>query len=172
MAAATVRLYVATGAGPTLANGEAGFCFSREDTVSGTTPVPVPSTTGTNYSWLKWILLNVTVAGTTSITNRRVQLSTTETAGLAIFFRGTATYAQATSGNMPPASALNGPAIPTTFARANSTQQVYDAASVATSGTGRNGQYCELVAAVDSTFAGADGTAIPMPDIRLVYDES
>jgi hypothetical protein len=172
MAAATVRASIATGAGPTLATAESGYKYNREDTASGTTPIPIPTSTGTNYSWLKWLCLEVTASGTTAISNRRVQLSTSETSGLGIFFQGNATYAQAASGNMPTASGSNGPATPAGFTRASTSAQVYDSASVSSGSTGRNGSYCETVLGVDSTYAGGAGNAIALPDVRLIYDEA
>jgi hypothetical protein len=172
MTAATVRASIATGAGPTLATAESGYKYNREDTATGTTAIPIPTATGTNYSWLKWLALEVTGAGTTNITNRRIQLSATETSGLGIFFQGNATYAQAASGNLPTASGSNGPATPAGFTRATTTAQVYDNGSVATSGTGRNGQYCETTLGVDAAYAGGAGSAIALPDVRLIYDEA
>jgi hypothetical protein len=172
MAAAVVQLQVATGAGPTLGSGEGGFKYNREDTISGTTPIPIPTATGSNYSWLKWLALAVTTSGTTSMSNRRIQLSATETSGLGIFFLGNATYAQATSANMPAASGSNGPATPATFTRATTATQVYDSASVSTGSTGKNGNYCETSLGVDFTYAGGAGNAIALPDVRLIYDEA
>jgi len=172
MAAAVVQLQVATGSGPTLSNGESGFKYNREDTISGTTAVPIPTATGTNYSWLKWLALVVTTLGTTTMSNRRIQLSATETSGLAIFFQGNATYAQASSGNLPAASGSNGPATPAGFTRATTSLQVYDNTSTSTGSTGRNGTYCETVFGVDFTYAGGAGSAVALPDVRLVYDEA
>jgi hypothetical protein len=172
MAAAVVQLQVATGAGPTFASGESGFKYNREDTVSGTTPVPIPTATGSNYSWLKWLCLSVTTSGTTAISNRRVQLSAVETSGLALFFQGNVTYAQATTANMPAASGSNGPATPASFTRATSASQVYDSASISASATGRNGWYCETCLGVDATYAGGAGNAVALPDVRLIYDEA
>lgn len=112
MTAAIVQMQNAVGAGPTLASAEAGFCYSREDTLTGTTPVVRPTAIGTTFSWLKWLALVVTTIGTTTISNRRIQLSTTETAGLAVFFAGVGAYVQAAGGNLPTASGSNGPTTP------------------------------------------------------------
>ena len=175
MAAAVVQLQVATGAGPTLASGESGFKYNREDTLSGTTPIPIPTATGTNYSWVKTLALVVTTSGTTAISNRRIQLSTTESTGLGIFFKASATYAQATAEIA--SAGTNGPATPATWTRATTSLQVYDSGSTAASGaTGKNGQYCLTCLGVDSTFAGGAGNAVQLGgstmDVRLVYDEA
>lgn len=173
MAAAVVQLQNATGAGPSFATAESGFKYNREDTISGTTPIPIPTATGTNYSWIKWLCLAVTTTGTTSMSNRRIQLSATESAGLGIFFQGNATYAQATSGTMPSASGSDGPAVPAGFTRATNSTQVYDSATVSTSATGRNGNYCETCLGVDhGNYAGGAGNAVALPDVRGVYDEA
>lgn len=172
MAAAVVQLQVATTSAATLANGEGGFKYNREDTISGTTPIPIPTATGTNFSYLKWLALAVTTTGTTSISNRRVQLSATETSGLALFFQGNATYASATSANQPAASGSNGPATPAGFTRATTALQVYDSASTSSGTTGRNGSYCETCFGVDFSYTGGAGSGIALPDVRLVYDEA
>jgi hypothetical protein len=175
MAAAVVQLQVATGAGPTLASGESGFKYNREDTISGTTPIPIPTATGTNYSFVKTLALVVTTTGTTSMSNRRIQLSQVESSGLGIFFQASATYASATV--EVTSAGTNGPATPAGYTRATTALQVYDAGSTATSGaTGKNGQYCRTCLGVDSTFAGGAGTAVQLGagtmDVRLVYDEA
>lgn len=174
MAAAVVQLQVATGASSgTLSNGEGGFKYNREDTISGTTPVPIPTATGTNFSYLKWLALAVTTTGTTNISNRRIQLSAAEsTGGIATFFQGNATYAQATSANQPAASGSNGPATPAGFTRATTALQVYDSASTSSGTTGRNGSFCETCFGVDFSYTGGAGSGVALPDVRLVYDEA
>lgn len=96
--AATVQAQYANGAGPTLANAETGVKYNREDTQTGTTPIPIPGTTGTEFSWLKALALVVTATSTTNMSNRRFSLSATETAGLGVFFYGLANYSQSVTG--------------------------------------------------------------------------
>lgn len=174
-AAATVQLRVYTGVTTGAVNGEAGFTYSREDSLSGTTPVPIPTATGTNYSWLKWLALAVVSSGTTSMSNRRIQLSSAETSGLGVFFAstGTPTYVSASSGNMLASAATNGPTTPGGWSRASPSSAIaYDAVSTPTSATGRNGQFLPTSVGVDSSYAGGAGSAVPLPDIRLIYDEA
>lgn len=175
MAAAVVQAQVATGAAATFTTAESGFKYNREDTVSGTTPIPIPTISpASNYSFLKWLCLAVTASGTTSMSNRRVQLSAAESAGLGIFFQANNTYVSATSVNTPASASSNGPATPAGFTRATSALQVYDSSSIVTSGTGRNGQYCETTLGVSDSgqYLGGAGNAIALPDVRLVYDEA
>lgn len=174
MAAAVVQAQCGTGASVTWANAEGGVKFSRDDSINaGTTPVPIPTATGTNYSWIKNLVLAVTTVGTTNMSNRRVSLSATPTTGLTLDFKGVAvaSYAQAATGNMPAAAGTNG-AVPATYTGATTSLQVYDATSVATSSTGPNGQMCVMVMGVDNTYVGGAGSAVSLPNVVLTYDEA
>jgi hypothetical protein len=103
MGAATVLAELGTTATPTWATAEGGLKWNREDTLTGTTPVPVPVATGTNYSWLKSLALRVTVAGTTAITNRRISLATSPATGLTFSWKdvAVASYAQSLAVTSP-----------------------------------------------------------------------
>ncbi|MGZ6375357.1 MAG: hypothetical protein ACXWPI_11640, partial [Ktedonobacterales bacterium] len=129
--------------------------------------------TGTNYSWIKSLVLAVTTGGTTNMSNRRVSLSATPTTGLNLHFKGVAvaSYVQSASGNMPAASGSNG-AVPATYTQATSSLQVYDATSTSTASTGPNGQMCVMVMGVDNTYVGGAGSAVSLPNIVLTYDEA
>jgi hypothetical protein len=176
MAACVMQLQVANGPSGsiTYASGESGFKYNREDTISGTTAVPIPTALGTRYSWLKWLCLSVTTVGTTNISNRRIQLAgSAMPGGTAIFFQGNATYAQAATGNMPPDNTTsNGPALPSGFTLASTSTQLYDGATVSSGSLGKNGNYCETVFGVDFTYTtpGA-GSNVGLSDVRLIYDE-
>ena len=61
---------------------------------------------------------------------------------------------------------------PAGFTRATTSLQVYDNTSTSTGSTGRNGTYCETVFGVDFSYAGGAGSAVSLPDLRLVYDEA
>lgn len=181
-AAATVQLQVFSGADSAAAgvSGESGFKYNRENSVSGTTPIPIPTAAGTNYSWIKNLGLAVTATGTTSMSNRRIQLSVADNTGLGIFFQAVApgSYVQPAVGNMPASSASNGPATPAGYTRATTSLLAYDSTNTtATSVTGRNGNYCQTVLGVDSSAPGAGnnvalGTGGSTMDLRLVYDEA
>lgn len=165
------QYFGASASEPAGANAESGIKFNREDTQSGTTPIPIPTATGTKYSWIKNIALAVTGTAATSISNRNVFQASTPTTGLFLFWKATNTYAQAASGNQPTDSGSNG-ATPSGYTAMTGSAAVYDNASVSAGSTGRNGQFCVMVCGVDNTFAGGAGSATALPNIKLQYDES
>lgn len=172
MGAATCQAQAATGSGPSYGSAEGGCTFNLADSLTSTTPIAIPTSTGTNFSWLKNFVLAVTVAGTTTISNRRVSMSTTASTGLALWWEAVAvaSYAQAASGNRPASSGSNG-ATPSGFTSTTTSTQVYDSSSVSSGSTGPNGKLCVMVAAVDNTYTGGPGSAIALPNILITYDE-
>lgn len=182
MAAATCQAQIGTGASVSWASAEGGIKFSREDSAVGTTPVPIPTATGTNFSWLKHLVLAVTGAGTTNITNRRISMSGATSTGLYLYWiiNAVASYAQASGTNMPAASGSDN-AVPArtgaypssgTFTLMTTSPVQYDNASVATSGTGPNGTMCIVVLGVDHGFVGGPGSATALPSLTITYDEA
>lgn len=173
MGAATVQGRLGTGSSVSWANAEGGIVFNLEDTITGTTPIPIPTATGTNFSWIKNLVLYVTATGTTAITNRTVNMGSSPTSGLKLHFKdvAVASYAQAASGNRPTASGSNG-ATPAGYTAMTTSAQQYDNTSVATSSTGANGDMAVCVMGVDNTFAGGPGSATALPNIVLSYDEA
>ena len=172
---ATVQARVFTGASEgTGASAEGGVKFNREDTASGTTPIPKPTATGTNYSWNKNLGLYVTGGGgSTAITNRKVALAAAAATGLTLHFKdGGATYAQATSGNKPTDDGAANGATPTGFTAMTTSYQTWDAASEAATDSDRNGNLVTVVLGVDNTYAGGASTNVTLPDISLQYDEA
>ena len=158
-------------------NAESGIKFTQDQTVNGGSPpvpIPIPTATGTNYSYIKQLALAVTAGGgTTSLLNRRVAIAASPTlpTGIAMYFKGTGTYANDTSGNSPAGVGTNG-AVPSTYSAVTTSNQVYDSSTVAC-GTGypaRNGEFCVLVLGVDNTFTGGAGQ-LALPNVLLVYDE-
>lgn len=178
---AVVQAQNGTGASVSWANAEGGAKFNREDTLTGTTPIPVPTATGTNFSWRKYFALAVTTTSGTSMSNRRIKQGSAPATGLALFFRSfaVASYSQAASGNMPAASGSNGatpavsgtPATPA-YTALTTSDQTYDSASVSTGSTGPNGQLVEMVLGADNTYTGGAGNAVALPNIVLTYDEA
>lgn len=171
--AATIRVsyFGGNATEPAGANAEGGTKFNREDTLAGTTtPVPIPTATGTNYSWIKLLALEVTGTAATSITNRKVALASSPTTGLAVHFKANNTYAQPASGNKPADSGSNG-AVPSTYTQVTTSAQSYDNASASANSTGRNGQFCQLVFGVDYTYTGGGGQA-SLPNLLFTYDEA
>lgn len=174
MSAATVQAQLGTGASVSWANAETGFTFNLSDLQTDvTTPIAIPTTTGTVFSWIKNLVLSVTVAGTTAITNRTIKQSGSPSTGLALFWKdvAVASYAQAASGNRPTASGSNG-ATPAGYTAMTGSAVQYDNTSHATSGTGPNGDMAVVVLAVDNGYVGGPGSAIALPNILLSYDEA
>lgn len=181
MAAATVRMSYWSGAGPTSANAETGIVFSRSEAQApsaGTAPIPIPTSTGTNYSWIMQLGLEVTVAGTTSINNRTIKYASAEVAHTRIWFADQGTYRQAASGNKPTDSGTGSTAAPTpagsgapgSYTALTTNAQQWDNTTVATSGTGINGDYVEMVFGVDNSYTSGGGQTT-LPNLTITYDE-
>jgi hypothetical protein len=174
MGAATCQAQAGTGASVSWANAEGGVTFNLADNITDTTtPISVPTATGTVFSWIKNLALAVTGTGTTNITNRNIYQSTTPSTGLALFWEAVAvaSYAQAASGNRPSSSGSNG-ATPAGYTAMTNSAAQYDNTSVATSSTGPNGKMAVVVLGVDHSYTGGAGTAIALPNILLQYDEA
>lgn len=173
MAACTAQGQIGTGSSVSWANAETGITFNLADSATSTTPVAIPTSTGTNFSWIKNLVIAVTVTGTTTLSNRTVKMSTTTSTGLALWWKAVAvaSYAQAASGNRPTASGSNG-ATPTGYTSMTTTAQQYDGSSVASSSTGPNGSMAVCVLGVDNSYSGGAGSAISLPSIVLSYDEA
>ena len=173
MGAATCQGQGGTGATVSWASAEGGCKFNLADSLTSTTPVSIPTATGTNFSWIKNLVLAVTVAGTTNISNRRIALSGSPSTGLNLWFKAVAvaSYAQASGSNQPTSSGSNG-ATPTGYTQIITSNTVYDSSSVASSSTGPNGSMAVCVLGVDNSYTGGAGSAISLPSINLVYDEA
>jgi hypothetical protein len=173
MGAATVQAQFGNGSSVSWANAETGAKFSREDTLAGTTPIPIPTATGENYSWIKHFSLAVTGAGTTNISNRNIYQSGAASTGLYLYFvaQAVASYVQASSGTMPAGVGTNN-TTPATYTLMTTSPQLYDNTSVASSGTGPNGSMANCVLGVDHLFVGGPGNATALPSLILQYDEA
>lgn len=181
--AATVRAsyYGGSGTEPAGSTAETGITFSRSDAkapAAGTSPIPKPTSTGTNYSWIMQIALEVTGTASTSLSNRTIALSTTITSGTRLWVGNQATYRQPASGNKPTDSGSAGPATPTAtgsgtpaaYATIGTAATTWD--STSTAGTVvRNGNFAELVFGVDNSYAGGGGQ-LSLPNLLLTYDEA
>ncbi len=174
MGAATCQGQAGTGGSVSWANAEGGVTFNLADNITNTsTPIAVPTATGTNFSWIKNLVIAVTVTGTTAITNRTIKMGSSPSTGLSMFWKAVAvaSYAQAASGNRPAASGSNG-ATPAGYTAMTTSAVQYDNTSVATSGSGPNGSMAVCVIGCDFTYVGGAGTAIALPSIVLSYDEA
>lgn len=171
--AATVRVsyYGGNASEPAGAAAEGGTNFNRADSLTATTVIPVPTATGTNYSWKKNLALEPTAGGgSTALSNRKVYIASSLTTGLFLFFKQDATYSQPASGNKPTDSGSNG-ATPAGYTLATTSAQSYDAVSANATNNTRNGDFCVLVLGVDNTFAGGGGSA-SLSSIKFDYDEA
>lgn len=173
MGAATVQAQAGTGASVSWANAEGGVTFNLADNITATTPISIPTATGTNFSWIKNLALAVTGTGTTNMTNRTVKMGSSPSTGLALWWKDVAqaSYAQAASGNRPASSGSNG-ATPAGYTSMTTSAQQWDNTSHATSGTGPNGDMVVCVMSVDFTYTGGAGSAVSLPSIILSYDEA
>jgi hypothetical protein len=173
MGAATCQGQGGTGSSVSWASAEGGVTFNLADSLTSTTPIAIPTTPGTNFSWPKSLVLAVTVAGTTNITNRTIKMGSSPSTGLALFWKAVAvaSYAQAASGNRPSSSGSNG-ATPAGYTAMTTSAVQYDNTSVATSSTGPNGSMAVCVLGVDNTYVGGAGSAVALPNIVLSYDEA
>lgn len=175
MAAATLRAdyYGASATFPAGSSAEGGAAWSLDDAKSGTTAIAIPGATGTNYSWYKYIGLDVTGTGTTNLTNRTVDSSGSLTTGLFFYWQATASgsYVQPASGNKPADSGSNGHT-PAGYTLMTTSPAQYDNTSVATSGTGLNGKMIQIAFGVDNTYTGGAGSAISTLNLLVAYDEA
>jgi hypothetical protein len=174
MAAATMQAQIGTGSSVSWASAEGGVKYNLADSATDTTtPIQIPTATGTNYSWIKNLVISVTGTGTTTINNRKISMATSPATGLTMHWKAlaVASYAQAATGNRPAASGSNG-ATPAGYTLMTTTAAQYDNTSVATSSTGPNGSMAVVVLGVDATCASGPGTAIALPNLTFTYDEA
>ncbi len=174
MGAATCQAQAGTGGSVSWASAEGSCSFNLADNITNTsTPIAVPTATGTNFSWLKNFSIAVTVTGTTAITNRTVKMGSSPTTGLSLFWKdvAVASYAQAASGNRPASSGSNG-ATPSGYTAMTTSTQQWDNTSHSTGSTGQNGDMVVCVMGVDNTYVGGAGNAIALPNIVVAYDEA
>jgi hypothetical protein len=98
--AATVKGYAFNSSGPTATDVDSAdsgsIKFGRDDSVVSTTSVPIPTATGTKWSYLKYVGLDVTATSTTSISNRKISSASGYTTGLAVWWASQKTYTQNT----------------------------------------------------------------------------
>jgi hypothetical protein len=172
MGAAVVQCQAGTGSSVSWANAEGGVTFNLADNITSTTPIAIPTATGTIFSWIKNLVLAVTSTGTTHIDNRNVYMSGSPTTGLALFWEDVAvgSYAQAASGNRPSSSGSNG-ATPSGYTAMTTSAAQWDNTSVATSSTGPNGDMIVCVLGVSHNYSSGPGSAVSLPSIEVQYDE-
>jgi hypothetical protein len=166
---------------PVGANAETGITFNRMDTqTGGTTPVPIPTSAGVNFSYLKALALAVTGTSTTTINNRTVRLSTGLATGLGMHWKTVAqaswgTTLDQTGGSKASADTTgtnNAATAPSGYTAVTTSAVQFDNTSQATTATGIGTvPLLALEVAVDATFAGGPGST-SLPNIVLGYDEA
>lgn len=177
--AMTVTIEQLTGAGPTATRVDnqsaPAFLFNREDTRVGTTPVPTPTATGTNFSFVKSFQPNITVTDSLSMTNIRVGKVTNEAlTGVRLWANTTnSAYTQATT---PPSAGADNNITPPTINGdvAEALELITVPPAVYAAGpfntTGRKGNIVELCIGVDNTNTSSGQQT--MPSIRWTWNES
>lgn len=175
--AMTIVIDCLTGAGPTVTAASA-IVFSREDSVIGTTGIPVPTATGTKFSWAKTMQLEITATGGLTMSNILVGKVTNESvAGTKLWevtSHAVGAYVQASSA--PGDTADNNVTAPTVNgAAAAAVQLISTPPSTYAAGpfntTGRKGNLVELVAGLDNTCVSS-GTGIASPTMRWKWTEA
>lgn len=173
--AATIRMsyYGANASEPAGVTAESGFKFNKADSISGTTPISKPTATGTAFSYVKQLALEVTGTGTTTIGTLQVKMGSSPSTGLGLHFLGNATYLDQTGGTGAGSDSGSNGASPSGYSAMTTSYQTYDATTgISTGSTGRKGTFCRTVCGVDNNYAGGAGTGISLPDISIQYTES
>jgi len=154
--------------------------WNRVDDASGTTPVPTPTATGTNFSFVKSFQPDITVDGGLTMTDIRVgKVAAEATGGTKLWHRtDQTTYVQASAA--PTATGDNNttaPIVPHTLNNTNVTAlgliggppSVYAAGPF--TGTGRKGNIVMICLGVDATNTTA-GTTVATPTLRWTWTEA
>lgn len=171
--AAVVRLSFASGVGPALTNAETGAKYGLEESLAGaTTPIPVPTATGTNFSWPKVFRYEVTtIDAATSIGNFRHRISAAPATGLKLWFRDDgATYVRSTA--VAAASSGTNDFTPAGYTTAPTSDTVYDAASYSAGTTGGKGDYLSYALGVSALYTGGANSATALPSLITTIDET
>lgn len=177
--AMTVQITMLTGAGPTetrVDNQTPGFVFNRDDTRVGTTAIPKPTSTGTNFSWVKSFQIEVTTHDSKTMTSVRVGKASNEAdTGTKIWQNvANSSYTQAASSpsstgdNNVTGPTLNGD-VATAMELISAPPAAYAAGPFTTNA--KHGNIVELSLGVDVTNT-QPGTNRTMPSITWTWVES
>lgn len=180
--AAITAIYRFTGAGPSAASVAGGVLFTRDDSNSGTTPLPIPAVGAvlTNFTFPAVLALRVVTNTGSAISNKRLYQSGSMPTGMQLFHNTESTsvvtttvYAQQTTYVAQASTKTNvAPSTAWIAMTTNTAGTVYDStgAGVAISSDNTTaGKYVLVV-------LGADGDAtqtgnVTLATINLIYDE-
>ena len=160
---ATVQIIEKNGTAGTPTNKTSGtvrFANADAATPGTSNPMVVPAT-GTDYSYEKWLRLNVTVAPDTNISNLKFY-----TDGANGFGTGVAMYAKAVTTYATPAEATATAGYTDAFSYIATS--ALDLGTAAVTGTGEKGDHAVLMLTVAST--ASQGSLTP-ETITFAYDE-
>lgn len=164
--------------------------FNKSDDLSTTTtPVSVPTSAGTNYSFVKWLGMYVTTAAATTLTNMSIALIAALNTGFGLFGLGVASgsYVQAGTGGAvmtdnatTDVTASGTPPNITGSAstRLSTTPFVYDATGGSANVTNQLvGKLCAVVLGVGNSYAGGGGAVLigsssGNSGVVMAYDEA
>jgi hypothetical protein len=159
----------------------AGLKITRDDSNTGTTAIPIPTSTGTVFS--QELVLGLGVTGTGgNISNRRLSLTGALPTGMHLWQRSAsdATYVQGVAGTtlVPQAASTNDqyPNAGYSSTELTTSLVVYDAASVASTVTTNtapataNGEFIRVVLGVDA-LCSLIGTNSAGVSLQLTFDE-
>lgn len=181
MTAATVRAswFGTTSSEPAGVTAETGVILIRTDAeASSTPPVTVPTTTGSSYSWVQQLALEVLVAASpaTTLSNATIKLSAPLATGLAVFFKSNAAFLDQTGGTQGPPDVATenagAPSTPSGYTLVTTVAQVWDAMGTPNNGgsLGRKSTFLDLVLGVASGYTGSPGS-IALTNGLVAYGE-
>jgi hypothetical protein len=178
--AMTVQIVQGTGGSPTWAQVTA-IKWNRTDDAATASAIPTPTATGTNFSFVKSMMVNITAVGGLSMTNILVgKVANEATTGTKLWHRtdhAEGSYVQATAAPAPTGD--NNSTAPVIPAGGNNTSVIalplIGSASVYSAGphntTGRKGNMVEMCLGVDSGNTTA-GSAVSTPTLRWSWTEA
>lgn len=172
--AATANIEYLAGATVTATNdiegGGTKLRYNKSDDITTTTtPISVPAAAGTNYSYVKWLGVYVTVAAATTLTNLGIALIAAPTTGLGVFAVGIASASYVQAGTGTAVMTDNGTTDVTASGTApticgNATQRlsttnyIYDATGGSANVTNAVvGKLCATVLGVGNSYTGGGG---------------
>lgn len=174
--AMTVQIDLLTSTGPT-ATGVSSKKWNRVDTQSGTTPIPTPTSTGTNFSFVATFQVEITNAASLSMTNILVgKVANEATTGTKLWLvtsHAVGSYVQATAA--PTATSDNNVTAPTVNGATAAAMALISAppsayAAGAFSAAARVGNLVEVTLGIDATNTTA-GATTATPTLRWSWTE-